>query len=109
MLTKPLYRSLLGALGILALGIRVAWAAPTIEAPASAPAGSELTFSVASPTNPRDFVTIVLKSAKDGTFATYQYLEKGGTIKLRCRRMPVTTSFACSGPAAPIPHLHVAH
>ncbi len=52
------------------------------EAPAAALAGSELTVTVNAPTNPRDFVTVVPKSSKDGFYAAYEYLEKGGSYKL---------------------------
>ncbi|MEJ1961139.1 MAG: hypothetical protein WDO56_06175 [Gammaproteobacteria bacterium] len=37
---------------------------------------------MAGSSNPRDFVTIVLKSANEGTYKSYIYVEKGGALKL---------------------------
>lgn len=65
-----------------ALTASFAFAAPTLESPATARAGSEITFTVASPSNPRDFVTVVPKAAQEGTYQTYVYVEKGGQLKL---------------------------
>jgi hypothetical protein len=65
-----------------ALGTSLAVAAPTLESPATAKAGAEITFTVASPANPRDFVTVVPKTAKEGDYQTYVYVAKGGALKL---------------------------
>ena len=70
------------ALGVATLGSAVGFAAPAIQAPATAQAGSELSFSVTAPANPRDFITLVPKAAKEGTYLAFVYLEKGGTFKL---------------------------
>ena len=79
MLAKSLLRL---ALGTLALHAAVAWAAPTLEAPATAKVGSELSFTVSGASNPRDFVTIVPKTQKEGSYAGYVYVQKGGALKL---------------------------
>jgi len=60
----------------------VAFAAPTVDSPASANVGSEITFTVTDPGNPRDFVTVVPKTQQEGTYLAYVYVEKGGTFKL---------------------------
>ncbi len=66
----------------MALGAGVAVAAPTLEAPATAKVGSEVTLTIAGTSNPRDFVTIVPKAQQEGTYQGYVYVEKGGTLKL---------------------------
>jgi len=68
--------------GTVALSAALAQAAPTLQGPATAKVGSEITFSVAGVDNPRDFVTIVPKSQKEGSYLGYVYVEKGGTLKL---------------------------
>ena len=60
----------------------VALAAPTLESPATANVGSELTFTVTNPGNPRDFVTVVPKTEREGGYQAYVYVDKGGTLKL---------------------------
>jgi hypothetical protein len=65
-----------------ALGTSLAVAAPTLESPATAKAGAEITFTVTSPANARDFVTVVPKTAKEGDYQTYVYVQKGGALKL---------------------------
>jgi len=73
--------------GTMALHAAVALAAPTLEAPATANVGSEVSFTVSGAGNPRDFVTIVPKTQKEGSYLGYVYVEKGGTLKLT---MPAT-------------------
>ncbi len=50
--------------GTLALSAALAQAAPTLEAPATAKIGSEVTLTVGGASNPRDFVTIVPKTQR---------------------------------------------
>jgi hypothetical protein len=47
------------AVGAMVLAADVAMAAPTLEAPATAKVGSEVTFTVSGPGNPRDFVRVM--------------------------------------------------
>ena len=71
------------ALGTIALsaGLRP-WLLPTLDAPATAKVGSEVSFTVSGASNPRDFVTIVPKAQNEGSYLGYVYVEKGGTLKL---------------------------
>jgi hypothetical protein len=53
----------------------VSLAAPALESPATAQAGSKVTFQVTGSGNPREFVTIVPKGAPEGQYRDYFYLE----------------------------------
>src|SRR5262245_53529328 len=79
MLAKTVRRFVLPTM-VLASG--AALAAPTLEAPATAKVGSEVSFTVTGVANPRDFVTIVPKTQKEGSYLGYVYVEKGGALKL---------------------------
>ena len=79
MLAKTWWRF---ALGTLALYAGAAMAAPSLDAPATAKVGSEVTFTVSGVANPRDFVTIVPATQKEGSYQGYVYVEKGGALKL---------------------------
>ncbi|GEM46004.1 VWA domain-containing protein [Deinococcus cellulosilyticus] len=48
-----------------------------LEFPAEAIAGSDLTIQWTGPGNPGDYITIVPKSAKDGTYMRYEYARAG--------------------------------
>ena len=50
-------------------------AAPSLTSPASATAGSTVTFQATGSGNPRDFVTIVPKGAPEGQYFDYFYVE----------------------------------
>jgi hypothetical protein len=67
---------------ILAMSGTAAFADPKFEAPETATIGSEVTVTVTNPGNPRDFVTIVRKTEAEGRYDSYQYVEKGGALKL---------------------------
>ncbi len=79
MLARSLLRFFFGT---VALSAALAQAAPTLQAPATAKVASEVTFTVAGAGNPRDFVTIVPKAQKEGSYLGYVYVEKGGALKL---------------------------
>jgi len=51
-----------------------AFAAPTLTAPDSATAGATITLKAAGNGDPRDFVTIVPKGAKEGSYQAYVYI-----------------------------------
>jgi hypothetical protein len=67
-------RSLL-LLALVVLADGAALAAPSLDLPATAQAGSRVTLQVTGSGNPRDFVTIVPKGAPEGQYANYFYLE----------------------------------
>jgi hypothetical protein len=77
-----LARTLLLSFIFSAFTTSIALAAPTLESPATAVAGAEITFTVTNPSAPRDFVSVVPKGTRDGTYGTYVYVEKGGQLKL---------------------------
>jgi hypothetical protein len=79
MLARTLLRFVFGT---VALSTALAQAAPTLDAPAAAKVGSQVTFTVSGASNPRDFVTIVPKTQQEGSYLGYVYVEKGGTLKL---------------------------
>ena len=79
MLARKLFQF---AVGTMTIGAGVAMAAPTLEAPATAKVGSEISLTVSGVGNPRDFVTVVPATQRDGSYNGYVYVEKGGTLKL---------------------------
>ena len=78
-------RSLLIAL--LALASSAAFAAPSLTTPPSAAAGSTITFKATGTGNPREFVTVVPKGAREGAYFAYVYVTGTGDLKLA---MPAT-------------------
>jgi hypothetical protein len=64
------------------LGMSTAFAQNTLEAPATAKAGGQITVTVGGKTSPRDFVTIVPKGTREGAYALYEYTAKPGALKL---------------------------
>jgi hypothetical protein len=75
-----MFSRLLALVFLLAAG--VAAAAPTVTAPDSAAAGSQVTVTVTGSTNPRDFVTIVPKGMRVGGYNAYQYVSGSAPLKL---------------------------
>jgi hypothetical protein len=63
-------------------GVSAALAQNSLEAPATAKAGAQITVNVTGKTTPRDFVTIVLKGSREGAYQGYQYTNKPGAVKL---------------------------
>jgi hypothetical protein len=82
-----------------------ALAAPTLDAPESAPAGSELTVKIAGDANPRDFVTIVPKGKPEGWYNDYAYVEKAGVVKLRTPAVAGDYEIRVLAAASPYPTL----
>ena len=78
-------RPILCALVLLASG--GALAAPTLNAPATAAAGSTITLQASGSGDPRDFVTVVLKGTRDGAYQGYVYV-KPGDLKLQMPAEP---------------------
>jgi len=73
-------RSLLFALLSFASGI--ALAAPGLTTPPSAATGSTITFKATGTGNPREFVTVVPKGAREGAYQAYVYVTGTGDLKL---------------------------
>ena len=80
-------------------------AAPSLDAPASAGVGSTVEVKVAGSTNARDFVTIVPKDGREGTYGDYQYVDKGGVRKLTAPVKPGEYEVRLLGADAPYPTL----
>ena len=67
---------------LLAFLSATAFAQATVSGPATAKVGAQVEVTVAGSKNPRDFVTIVEKSAREGAYGGYQYANKPGALKL---------------------------
>ena len=67
---------------LLAFLSSTAFAQATVSGPANAKAGAAVEVTVTGSKNPRDFVTIVEKSAREGAYGGYQYVSKPGAFKL---------------------------
>jgi hypothetical protein len=67
---------------LLAFLSSAAFAQATVSGPASAKAGAPVQVTVAGSKNPRDFVTIVEKTAAEGAYGGYEYIAKPGAFKL---------------------------
>ena len=61
---------------------------PSLDAPASAPAGSEIEIGWAGQASDRDFVTIVAPDAPESTYSDYQYTRDRGSVTLRVPEEP---------------------
>ena len=58
------------------------FAQATVTGPATAKAGAQVEVTVTGSKNPRDFVTIVAKGAREGEYGGYEYVTKPGAYKL---------------------------
>jgi von Willebrand factor type A domain-containing protein len=67
---------------LLAFLSSAAFAQATVSGPANAKAGAAVQVTVAGSKNPRDFVTIVEKSSREGAYGGYEYVTKPGAFKL---------------------------
>ena len=59
-----------------------AFAQATVNGPATTTAGARIEVTVNGSKNPRDFVTVVEKTAREGAYGGYEYISKPGTYKL---------------------------
>ena len=89
---------------LLTLVATTAVAAPTLEGPASAGVGSTVDVKVAGSTNERDFVTIVPKGSREGTYGGYQYV-KAAALKLKAPVKPGEYEVRLLGADTPYPTL----
>jgi Ca-activated chloride channel family protein len=71
----------------LALAGAPARAAPSLTTPPTAVAGSTIVLQVVGSGNPREFVTVVPKGAREGEYHGYEYVTGPGNLKLE---MPAT-------------------
>lgn len=60
----------------------------TLQAPASAPAGSMITVEWQGPDNHNDFVTIVVADTPEGKHDNYQYTRRGTTLEIETPEDP---------------------
>ena len=67
---------------LLAFLSSTAFAQASVTGPATAKVGAQVQVTVAGSKNPRDFVTIVAKDAKEGSYGGYEYVTKPGAFKL---------------------------
>jgi Mg-chelatase subunit ChlD len=68
-------------LALVALASNAAIAAPTLNAPATAATGSTIVLTAAGSGDPKEFVTVVPKGAREGSYLAYVYV-KPGDLKL---------------------------
>jgi hypothetical protein len=67
---------------LLAFLSSAAFAQATVSGPANAKAGAAIQVTVTGSKNPRDFVTIVEKTSREGAYGGYVYVSKPGAFKL---------------------------
>ena len=89
---------------ILLLLLATTVSAQSIKAPETAPIGGEITVAIEGSKNPRDFVTIVNKSAREGAYDEYQYANKA-TLKLKTPATPGDYELRLLGADTPYPTL----
>ena len=63
-------------------------AQPVVKAPSSAKAGSEIAITITGSRNPRDFVSIVAKTTREGAYDAYDYVREQGAVKLAAPATP---------------------
>ncbi|MBX5462704.1 MAG: VWA domain-containing protein [Steroidobacteraceae bacterium] len=83
----------------------VATAQHTIDAPDSAPAGSEIAITVGGSVSPREFITIVERGSREGSYNDYKYVSKTGPIALSTPTTPGDYEIRVLGPESPYPTL----
>ena len=84
--TEPPSHAFDSPVALLALASSAAFAAPSLTAPATAAAGSTIALKAVGTGDPRDFVTVVPKGAREGSYQAYVYVTPG-ELKLA---MPAT-------------------
>jgi hypothetical protein len=67
---------------LLVLLSSAVFAQATVSGPAAVKAGAQVEVTVTGSKNPRDFVTIVEKAAREGAYGGYEYVSKPGAYKL---------------------------
>jgi Mg-chelatase subunit ChlD len=69
-------------------GSGTALAAPTLDTPPTATAGSTITFKATGTGNPREFVTVVPEGAREGQYDAYVYVTGSGSLTLAMPARP---------------------
>jgi hypothetical protein len=89
----------------LMLVASAAVAAPSIKAPTTAPVGSLLTLEATGAGDARDFVTVVKKGAREGSYDAYTYIAAGKKIQLQLPGTAGEYELRVLGAASPYPTL----
>jgi len=84
----PSFLTRLALIALTLLGSGTALAAPSLDTPATAAAGSTITFKATGSGNPREFVTVVPKGTREGAYEGYVYVGGGGSLKLAMPAKP---------------------
>jgi hypothetical protein len=66
----------------------LAWGAPALKGPATASIGAPITVTFTGNTEPRNFISIVPKSAAEGFYDAYEYANAAGKVELRVPATP---------------------
>ncbi len=90
---------------LFAMCCSAAFAAPSVDGPASAKIGSEVPVTVTGSTNQRDFVTIVPVGSREGAYEAYQYVNKPNPLKLQAPPKPGDYEIRVLGATTPYPTL----
>lgn len=70
------------------IGTSCAWAAPALKGPATANIGTPVTITFTGNTEPRNFITIVVKGAPEGRYDEYAYAGASGKVELHAPATP---------------------
>lgn len=62
----------------------------TLKAPEKVAMGRPFKVAFTGPANPRDYITVVKPTAKDGTYGSYRYARTGSPVTLQAPTMPGT-------------------
>jgi hypothetical protein len=81
------------------------FAQPAVDGPGSAGIGAEVAVTISGSSNPRDFVAIVPKGSREGTYDAYQYASKPGVLKLQAPSKPGEYEIRLLGAQSPYPTL----
>jgi len=76
-----------------------------IDAPDSAPAGSEIAITVSGSVNPREFITIVTRGSREGSYDAYKYVSATGPISFSTPATAGEYEIRVLGPQSPYPTL----
>jgi hypothetical protein len=96
---------MLGRISVLFVLCCSAASAASVDAPASASIGSEVTVTITGTSNPRDYVTIVPLGSREGAYDAYKYVSKPGALSLQVPPKPGDYEIRVLGALAPYPTL----
>jgi len=78
----------LSVLAMLLAAPAIRGAAPAVTGPTQATAGGDVTITATGSANPTDFLSIVPKGSKEGTYGSYEYVANGGPKRLQVPTEP---------------------